>query len=260
MVQQSWYHSTMFCLCRHVQSIYCVQVMWLKVLVSQQMVSTRSGILTIHGKQIIVPYHEQTGLPMIITSAGCHLYQAFVSSAIKTMDPTLCVKGNLTPSQRVKLILHERCNHVNMKTLNNWIWKGHLNVDKSVANSPDPICIACQFGKGHNKSHTVPIGSINDGSTSPGQQVSADQMEAGYPGRILTTRGLPTPKQYKFINMWVDNYTKYIYLTFHKTKDLASMLASKREAEMFATKICCWRSGYQGQQWCLCLRRFPSRL
>jgi len=194
------------------------------------------GILTIHNQQITVPYNEHTGLPLVFTVSGCNRYQAFLSTAMQTLDPAICIKGNLTPSQRVKLILHERCNHVNMKQLNQWIRHGYLNVDKAIANSPDPICIMCQFGKGHKRSHLSPIGPIMDDITGPGHGVSADQMEAAYPGRIPTTRGLPTPKRYKFVNIWVDNYTKYIYPTFHETKDLASMLSSEKEFEAFAAK------------------------
>jgi hypothetical protein len=194
------------------------------------------GILTIHNKRITVPYNEHTGLPLIFTASGCSRYQVFLPTAMQTSDPTLCIKGNSTPSQRVKLILHERCNHVNMKQLNRWIRQGSLKVDKAIANSPDPICIACQFGKGQKGLHLSPMGPITDDITGPGQSVSADKMEAAYPGRIPTTRGLPSPKRYKSVNIWVDNYTKYIYPTFHETKDLASMLFSKKEFEAFAAK------------------------
>jgi hypothetical protein len=194
-----------------------------------------SGILMLNGKALTVPYHKATGLPLVHTTPGIISYQASLASS---MLPTSAngSTDNLSPSQWAKLILHERFNLVNMKTLSQWIRSGILDVDKSIANCADPICRACQFGKAHKHTHAGASGSITAPHSAPGQGVSADQLEAGYPGRLPTTRGLPTSRRYKFVNIWIDHFPHYIYPTFHETKDLKEMLASEAEFETFAAK------------------------
>jgi hypothetical protein len=151
--------------------------------------------------------------------------------------PVVGISANLSPSQRTKLILHERCNHINFETINRWIRKGVPPIDKSVANSEDPICAACQIGKANKRAHKADVGSVTAKHTAPGQGVSVDLLEAGIPGRLPTTRGLPSPKRYRYVTLWVDHYSRYLYPTFHETKDLNAALASKREFEAFANKF-----------------------
>jgi hypothetical protein len=129
--------------------------------------------------------------------------------------------------------MHERCNHRNMETISQWIRRGLLPVDPSVAACPDPICTACQFGKVHRKSHASNKGSIAAACSQPGDSVSADQLEAGYPGKIPFTKGLPTMKRYKYCNLLVDNYSRYIYPTFHETKHATELIQSKKEFQSF---------------------------
>jgi hypothetical protein len=63
-----------------------------------------------------------------------------------------------------------------------------------------PICLACQYSKANKKSHSDEQ-SITVNHTALGQGVSMDLMEAGIPRRIPTTRGLPSPKHYKYVTL-----------------------------------------------------------
>jgi hypothetical protein len=116
-----------------------------------------------------------------------------------------------------------------MRMINQWIRQGHFNEDKSIASTPDPVCVACQYGKAHKKSHTNDTASITGRHQYPGAGVSVDQLEAGYPGKLPTTKGLPTAKRYKYCNLWVDHYSRYIYPTFHETKEVSEMVKSKQD-------------------------------
>ena len=176
-----------------------------------------TGILTIRGRTISVPYHTSNGLPLITSIAGVASYTSYLTYAAS--EPTSS-HTNLSPSQWAKLILHEHYNHTNMKTINDWIRKGILKVDKAIANCTDPICRACQFCKARTRPHKSDTGIIAQNHTSPGQGASADQLEAGYPGQTPTMRGLPSPKHYKYVNIWVDHFPNFIYPTFHETKEL----------------------------------------
>jgi hypothetical protein len=124
-----------------------------------------------------------------------------------------------------------------MKAINHWIINVYLPVDPAIASAPDPICIACQYSKAHRKTHNSDTMPITANHTYPGAGVSADQAEAGYPGKLPKTRGLPTTKSYKYCNTWVNHYSKYIYLTFHETKEVSEMVKSKMKFQTFAAQF-----------------------
>lgn len=161
-----------------------------------------TGTFTGHGHKITVSYHHLTGLPLLHTAPSDHYHQyciqshactSILQSLPQSESTSMFLLSNLMPAQRIKLILHEHCNQVNMQQLNHWIRKGHFPVDPSFANSPDPMCCACRYGKAEQKAHSVNRGSISAQYNYLGAGINTDQMEVGYPGKMLTTRGFPSP-------------------------------------------------------------------
>jgi hypothetical protein len=119
--------------------------------------SFNQDTLSLHGDSIKIPYHSKTGLPIITTAPGIPSYAETAACialptkpSVSSVFPTF-LKQNLTASQQTKLLLHEKCNNHIMSDINHWIRKGLLNADPSTTSSPDPICVACQYGKTHQK-------------------------------------------------------------------------------------------------------------
>jgi len=207
------------------------------------------GILTCNGIELPVSYDRNTGLPIIYTigqpalMSSSTLQNPCAANAISNPAPVTPypsvtqIKPNLSKSQHLKLLMHERCNHRNMADVSQWIRQGLLPVHPSVANCPDPICLACQHGKARRKAHNKSTGGITGASHAPGDGVSADQLEAGCPGRIPTSKGLPTTKRYRYCNLWIDHSTRFVFPTFNETKHATELVASKTHFEAFAAKF-----------------------
>jgi hypothetical protein len=107
-------------------------------------------------------------------------------------NPLPFLTQNLTSRQQQKLHLHECCAHANWEQINAWLRAGYLPGGASLISEPDPVCAACQFGKAHKRSHEADTGHISANHTALGEGVSSDGMEAGCPGRMMTTHGLPS--------------------------------------------------------------------
>jgi len=192
------------------------------------------SILTCYGVSLHVDYEEKTKLPIIYCFTDQSNSTPFMAApAIETSKPDLTKpstgmpawsKPNLSQVQHLKLLMHERCNHRHMADINKWIRQGLLPVSPSVASCPDPICHACQLGKARRRPHNKATGGITANASHPGEGVSADQLEAGCPGRIPTTKGLPTTKRYRYCNLWIDHATRFVFPTFHETKHANSIL------------------------------------
>lgn len=102
------------------------------------------------------------------------------------------------------------------------------------------------FGKAKRRPHRSHTSSITSIHVNPGDGVSADQFEAGVPGIVPTTKGLPTSMTYKFCNFWIDHSSKFLYVTMHPTKDSKELLRSKSDFESFSRQhgvnLCSFRA------------------
>jgi hypothetical protein len=202
------------------------------------------SILTFEGKATTITYDTISNLPILYTAPGIRTYHRFCQqqSFLTTLDhnpdkPSWNFQyTNLTPNQHKKLHLHEKCAHANWDQMNKWIRDGQLPCDPSLANEPDPMCATCQFGKAHRKTHKGNTGNISADHTKPGQGVSSDGMEAGTPGRVMTTHGIPLTKKYRYCSFWIDHFSKFVYVTMHESKKAEELLRSKQEFEAFAAR------------------------
>jgi hypothetical protein len=197
------------------------------------------SILTFQGKQTTIVYDKISSLPILYTASGVSTFRRFCANQhylqqAPNNNPIITASPNLTPQQQCKLHLHERCAHANWDQINTWIRSARLPGGSSLASEPDLTCAACQFFKAHKRSHKSDTGHISANHLAPGDGVSSDGMEAGCPGRMMMTHGLPLSWRYKNVSFWKDHFSQFVYVTMHETKKVEELLRSKLEFEEYS--------------------------
>ena len=197
-------------------------------------ITTTSITITTNTQTLTVPYDATSRLPILWTSEYPQAYLN-LSTAKDSQSPSspLFTTGNLTPAQIIKLKWHNRLNHVSFDQLTKWMRDGTIAAPAAVINCPHPICAACLYGKAKRRPHKNHTGSITHNCNRPGDGVSADQLEAGNPGIVATTKGLPTNLTYKFCNFWIDHFSKLIFVTMHPSKEGKEMIKSNQAFETY---------------------------
>jgi len=161
-------------------------------------VCTQSARLRFSGTTITVPYHGRSFLPILYTVPFLACYMSLHKDHQHTSaTPAPCQDPSppLTAAQRVKLHWHRRLNHANFDQVTAWMRAGTIPVPKKAVNAPNPVCAACNYGKAERHTHRSSTGVIGASHQSPGAGVSADQLEAGCPGLLPTTKGSPTKQR-----------------------------------------------------------------
>jgi len=179
------------------------------------------SMLICHGKLITISYDTTSNLLIIYSMPGIRTYTRFVPTRVINSTPAVPTPA-LSPGHQKKLQLHEWCANPNWDQLNAWIRQGLLLCDTNLTNEPDSVCSTCQFGKAHRKTHNCDVGHIGRD-----HQQHFDGMEAGYPSQPMTMSGLPMNKCFRYCSFWVDHYSQFVYVTFHKIKRAKELVRSK---------------------------------
>ena len=204
------------------------------------------GYLTVQGKRTTLRYDSLSQLPILYTKSGIESFRRFCVAnsycqPVGSTDASTLVNlsfRNLTPRQLRKKKWHDRSNHSSYTQVNQWLRSGLLpDEDPDLADEPDPDCAICRFGKAHKKVHKSDSGHIDATHSAPGEGISADQMKAGYPGRILSTKGLPSQWRYHYVNFWVDHYSRFVYVKMYETKEATELVKSKQEFQDYAARF-----------------------
>jgi hypothetical protein len=139
---------------------------------------------------------------------------------------------NLTRAQRKLLRWHYRLGHLNFNEVKRLSSVGELP-DK-IGDVDNPICPACQYGKGHHRS--VPDdGHITAGDLIPGACVSVDQFVSPTPGRLFTSAGKePIRRKYTCATIFVDHASKFTHVEFQTTASAEVTVQAKETFERIA--------------------------
>jgi hypothetical protein len=110
--------------------------------------------------------------------------------------------------------------------LDEWIQQGYFNCDPSLSSVPDPIICACQFGKALvNLRRLYKVLLLNQ-TVIPVQVLVLTKLRQIVPVDLLSANILP--KTTSLLKFWVDKYSMFVYVKFHKVKEASEMVKSKK--------------------------------
>jgi GAG-pre-integrase domain len=134
------------------------------------------------------------------------------------------------------LLWHQRLAHMPFTALQHMAKVGHL--PKRLAKIPHPKCQACMIRKAKKVPWRVKgqVSHINN-ATKPGEGVSVDQLESSMPGLIAQLKGIPTIRRYKYVTVFVDNYTRFMYVQLQQSNTSDETLQAKKDFESLADRL-----------------------
>lgn len=133
---------------------------------------------------------------------------------------------------------HYRLGHTSMEKLRNMARQGDL--PKRLSTCPVPTCAACRFGKATKvpwRSRGKDNRRAIKPATRPGQCVSVDQLESTTPGLIAQLKGRATRHRYKYVTVFVDNYSGLSFVYLMKSISSEETVKAKRAFEAYARSL-----------------------
>ncbi|KAL7580919.1 hypothetical protein ACA910_005738 [Epithemia clementina (nom. ined.)] len=122
---------------------------------------------------------------------------------------------------------HYRLSHMAFSRLRQMCEIGDL--PRRLLQAKTPFCAACQYGKLTRRPWRTK-GQVITGvkvATHPGQVVSVDQLESPTAGFVAQLKGAPTLQRYRYATIFVDHYSRYVYVYLQKSLTSAETVQAK---------------------------------
>ena len=133
---------------------------------------------------------------------------------------------------------HYRLGHLPFDCIRQLAIKGQL--PKRLLTCQTPFCATCQYGK-MTKRPWRAKGDNKDTSktaTQPGKILSVDQLESTSPGFIAQLKGTLTQQRYKYVTVFVDQFSGYTFIYLQKCITSQETVAIfERSVEQCGVKI-----------------------
>ena len=126
---------------------------------------------------------------------------------------------------------------------------GHISFDKlqqmakqrvlphHLSNCAIPVCSACQYAKATRRPWRTKIAMRDKDITlpsTPGQVVSVDQLVSPIPGLIAQMTGFITKQRYKYVTVYIDQFSSFSFVYLQRTASAQETLQSKQAMEQYA--------------------------
>ncbi|GKD21863.1 retrovirus-related pol polyprotein from transposon TNT 1-94 [Tanacetum coccineum] len=147
--------------------------------------------------------HDTDGVDLIKYSCGSNLYTISVEDMMKSSPICLLSKA----SKNKSWLWHRRLNHLNFSTINDLARKDLVRGLPRLKFEKDHLCSTCQLGKSKNHTHTPKAENTNL------EVLNTLHIDLCGPMRVQTINGK------KCILVIVDNYSRFTWVTFLRSKD-----------------------------------------
>ena len=136
---------------------------------------------------------------------------------------------------------HIKLHHLPFPKLIKLAERGEIPKRLATLKGRTPICVACVFGTAHKKPWRTkskkynPIRRPED--DAPGKRISTDQLVSAQPGIIPQMSGFLTNLRIMGATVFVDHFSKHVYVYLMKDLTLAEILLAKDAYERFLNSV-----------------------
>ena len=178
--------------------------------------------------------NQEKWLPKADDSMASGLQTTLIDLGLIThMIPEDQEPTSLNPHDEL-LRWHYQLGHLPFNRIKQLALMGKL--PKCLLASKKPFCSACQYGKMMKQPWRVKGDNKNTTKTAtwPGQVVSVDQLESNSPGLITQLKGKLTQQHYKYVTIFIDQFSGYTFMYLQKCLTSEETVMAKHAFECLA--------------------------